>query len=302
MWVTFMLNEAGTLRARPARRQEIARAGRIHTIARGQNRAANPPDSKENNMRQEIAEVTALRDVAEGIFELELHAPGICSEMILPGQFVQVSLNDASRLLARPISVRDVIGENLVLAIQQKGEGTRQLSRLSVGDRLRLTGCMGNGFDWDDDGEYLLVGGGIGMAPILFLESRMRAPHKLLAGFRSARYAFGVELPGAIVATEDGSLGEKGFVTDALRREIEREAPDCVMCCGPTPMLRAVQQVCAEMGVRCQLSLEERMGCGLGACLVCNCKIRASENGEWNYKRVCVDGPVFYGSEVVFDG
>ena len=112
----------------------------------------------------------ALRDVAEGIFELELHAPGICGDMVLPGQFVQVSLNDESRILARPISVRDVLGDDLILTIQKKGEGTRQLSRLNVGDDVKLTGCMGNGFDWDDDeGDYILVGGGIGMAPILFL-------------------------------------------------------------------------------------------------------------------------------------
>lgn len=254
-------------------------------------------------MRQEYAEVVALRDVAEGIFELELHAPAICGEMVLPGQFVQVSLNDPSRLLARPISVRDVLGENLVLAIQKKGEGTLQLSELNVGDKVRLTGCMGNGFDWDDEeGNYLLVGGGIGMAPILFLQSRMRARNRLLAGFRSAKFAFGTEIPGTIVATEDGSLGEQGFITAALEREIAAEMPDCVMCCGPTPMLKAVQQVCARLGVKCQLSLEERMGCGLGACLVCNCKIKAKENGEWNYKRVCVDGPVFDASEVVFDG
>lgn len=253
-------------------------------------------------MRQEIAEVTALRDVAEGIFELELHAPMICAEMVMPGQFVQVSLNDPSRLLARPISVRDVIGENLVLAIQKKGEGTRQLSELNVGDKVRLTGCMGNGFDWDDEGEYLLVGGGIGMAPVLFLRSRMRARNKLIAGFRSAKFAFGTEEPNTIIATEDGSLGERGFVTAALERELDAHTPDCVMCCGPTPMLKAVQEVCARRGVKCQLSLEERMGCGMGACLVCNCKIRANENGEWNYKRVCVDGPVFYGSEVMFDG
>ena len=256
---------------------------------------------EERNMRQEIAKVMALRDVAEGIFELELHAPGICGDMVLPGQFVQVSLNDEFRILARPISVRDVLGDDLILTIQKKGEGTRQLSRLNVGDDVKLTGCMGNGFDWDDDeGDYILVGGGIGMAPILFLRGRMRAHSRLLAGFRSAKYAFGTE--DAIVATEDGSLGERGFITAALEREINASRPDCVMCCGPTPMLKAVQAICNRLGVRCQLSLEERMGCGLGACLVCNCKIREKDGDGWNYKRVCVDGPVFDASEVEFDG
>lgn len=251
-------------------------------------------------MRQEIAKVMALRDVAEGIFELELYAPGICSDMVMPGQFVQVSLKDESRILARPISVRDVLGDDIVLTIQKKGEGTRQLSRLNVGDDIKLTGCMGNGFDWDDDGNYILVGGGIGMAPVLFLQGRMRARSRLLAGFRSACHAFGTE--GAIVATEDGTLGERGFVTAPLEREILSERPDCVMCCGPTPMLRAVQEICNRLGVRCQLSLEERMGCGLGACLVCNCKIKQKHGDGWDYKRVCVDGPVFDASEVVFDG
>lgn len=253
-------------------------------------------------MRVENAEVVALRDVAEGIFELELHAPAICSEAILPGQFVQVALNDPSRLLSRPISVRDVLGENLVLAIQKKGEGTMQLSRLKSGETLRLTGCMGNGFDWDDEGEYLLVGGGIGLAPILFLQSRMRAQNKLLAGFRSAGLVFGVERPDTIIATEDGSMGERGFITAALARELEAHRPDGVMCCGPTPMLKAVQQICNAANVSCQLSLEERMGCGLGACLVCSCKLKSRTGEGWGYKRVCVDGPVFYASEVIFDG
>lgn len=253
-------------------------------------------------MRVENAIVAARRDLARGIFELELCAPEICGEAIAPGQFVQVSLNDASRLLARPISVRDVRGDRLVLDIQAKGEGTQQLSRLEPGGTLRLTGCMGNGFTWDKDGYYLLVGGGIGMAPVLFLRERMQARNKLIAGFRSSEYAFGVDGPDTVVATEDGSLGEKGFVTAPLERELKAGAPDGVMCCGPTPMLKAVQRLCAEYGVRCQLSLEERMGCGLGACLVCNCKVRAQSEQGWQYKRVCVDGPVFDASEVMFDG
>lgn len=251
-------------------------------------------------MRVENAVVAARRELARGIFELELRAPGICGEGVEPGQFVQVSLSDASRLLARPISVRSVRGDRLVLDIQVKGEGTRELSGLANGAAVRLTGCMGNGFKWSDDGRYLLVGGGIGMAPMLFLRERMKAQNKLIAGFRSAEHAFGVD--GAIVATEDGSLGEKGFVTAALERELKAGLPDGVMCCGPTPMLKAVQRLCADYGVHCQLSLEERMGCGLGACLVCNCKVRAQSGEGWEYKRVCVDGPVFDASEVMFDG
>ncbi len=252
-------------------------------------------------MRVENAIVTARRDLAKGIFELELRAPEICGALVMPGQFVQVSLNDASRLLARPISVRDVRGDRLVLAIQQKGEGTQELSRLEPGAQLRLTGCIGNGFTWSDEGYYLLVGGGIGMAPVLFLRERMKARNRLIAGFRSAEYAFGVDGTDAIVATEDGSLGEKGFVTAALERELKAGLPDGVMCCGPTPMLKAVQRLCADYGVHCQLSLEERMGCGLGACLVCNCKVRAQGEQGWEYRRVCVDGPVFDAAEVMFD-
>ena len=252
-------------------------------------------------MRTELARVESLRDIARDIFELEVSAPGITADGVAPGQFAQIATGDESRLLSRPISVRSAHGDRMVFAVRAAGTGTRGLRALAPGDALRVTGPLGRGFEWDDTRRCILVGGGIGLAPVLFLRERMRAQNLLIAGFRSAEYAFDCGGADTFVATEDGSLGERGFVTGPLMREIERFRPDAIFACGPVPMLRAVQRVALDTGVEAQISLEERMGCGIGACLTCPCKIKTANGEGWTYKRVCADGPVFDAREVIFD-
>lgn len=149
------------------------------------------------------------------------------------------------------------------------------------------------------------MGGGIGVAPLRFaMEAFADARCRAVFGFRSRDLLYAVEacertgVP-VTVCTDDGSAGVHGLVTGPLEEMLRRGEVDGVMACGPTPMLRAVQALALQYGVPAQLSLEEHMGCGIGACLTCNCKVKAKD-GEFGYKRVCADGPVFPAEEVVF--
>ena len=159
---------------------------------------------------------------------------------------------------------------------------------------------LGNGFDIKSGKRYCLIGGGIGVPPMLYTAKQCEAP-LVITGFRSESLvilqddfkAAGCEV---LLCTDDGTAGRQGFVTDLLKENISRV--DEVCACGPAPMLRAVAAVCREQGVPCQISLEERMGCGVGACLVCAVKV--CKNGEEIMQHVCKDGPVFNAEEVVF--
>ena len=167
-----------------------------------------------------------------------------------------------------------------------------------------MLGPLGTGFDGKDAQCVYFVGGGVGVAPICCaMDAFATAESRAFFGFRTAAHAYGMtQAPCAVTAvSDDGSLGERALVTKPLEAAICARKPDVVMACGPTPMLAAVQALCETYGVPCQLSLEERMGCGIGACLGCNVKIMQPDGG-WRYKRVCKDGPVFDAKEVCLRG
>lgn len=216
-----------------------------------------------------------------------------------PGQFVHVKCEGFT--LRRPISICDVDGEVLRLVVDRRGKGTEWLTEQRVGSTLDILGPLGRGFD--THGRVLVVGGGIGCPPLLYaakasdsadaiLGFRNSAAMMLLGDFRDACDT--VQL-----ATDDGSAGFHGRVDELLRRRLSEEKYDRVLSCGPTPMLRACKRVCEELGVPLEVSLEERMGCGVGACLVCAVKLRGAD-GEY-VGHVCKDGPVFKAEEVCFD-
>ncbi len=256
-------------------------------------------------MEQTIAHVLRCEDIARDIFLLVLVAPGIAREA-RPGQFVHIAVPGADgHILRRPISLMgfDAAAGTLTMAIQVKGEGTRRLRGLRPGDGADVLGPIGRGFELRGAGRAFFVGGGVGVAPVrgaLNVFQRECACEAFF-GYRSEAFAYGLEGLGcpAHIVTDDGTLGERALVTAPLLRAIAAGAPDVIFACGPTPMLRAVQKIALEQNIPCQLSLEERMGCGLGACLVCNCKVHAADG--FDYKRVCVDGPVFDAREVLFD-
>ncbi len=257
-------------------------------------------------MKQVLAKVIANKTIAENIVEIELHAPDLFERhSIEPGNFVHVALKDQSRLLRRPISIytadpqKKIIG----LAVQVVGEGTRQMAEWPEGSDMDVIGPVGNSFDLSACKKVYAVGGGVGVAPVRFALDVYADAIEMegFFGYRSKALIYGNDFTKAPIhiATDDGSAGDKGTVLVPLERRIREEKPDLVICCGPTPMMRAVRNLCAQYGVPSQLSLEERMGCGVGACNGCTAKIGTEQ--DWAYKRVCVDGPVFKGAEVLFD-
>ncbi|MCI8303290.1 MAG: dihydroorotate dehydrogenase electron transfer subunit [Lawsonibacter sp.] len=223
---------------------------------------------------------------------------------VRPGQFVHIKCGDGL-LLRRPISVcewtgsRD--GDTLTIVFEVRGEGTSWLADRREGDMLDVLGLLGNGFDMGD-GPYLLVGGGIGVPPMLGCAGASGGASTAVLGFRSRDKAilldrFAEDCANYLVATDDGSLGHHGFVDALVRQELEKEHHyRGVLACGPRPMLKNVAKAAAEFGVPCQVSMEERMGCGVGACLVC-----AAPMKDGTVRHVCKDGPVFYAEEVDWD-
>lgn len=219
-----------------------------------------------------------------------------------PGQFVHIKCGEGL-LLRRPISVCTCAmadpADLVSIVFEVRGEGTRWIADREVGDELDVLGLAGNGFDVKPDGRYLLVGGGIGIPPMLGCARFVGGKCTAVLGGRSAekiilKDVFDDVCDKVLVATDDGSLGHHGFVDALVRRELEQDSSyDGVLACGPKPMLRNVAKVAGEFGVACLVSMEERMGCGVGACLVCACDM-----ADGSRKHVCKNGPVFDAREV----
>ena len=225
-----------------------------------------------------------------------------------PGQFVHIKCGH-SRLLRRPISVCSCqAGEGdapdrLTVVFEVRGEGTAWLAGRREGQSLDVMGLLGNGFQMDPRSRCLLVGGGIGVPPMLGCAVHGGSECTAILGFRSAANVMLLEefnracSGGVRLATDDGSLGHHGFVDALVRQELEKDNNfTAVLACGPKPMLKSVYRAAAEFSVSCQVSMEERMGCGVGACLVCACKM-----ADGTMKHACKDGPVFDGREVDWD-
>lgn len=215
-----------------------------------------------------------------------------------PGQFVEVQCDGL--FLRRPISICDAGAGRIRIVFEVKGKGTELLSKKRVTESVNLLGPLGHGFSIHGE-RILLVGGGAGAAPLFFAARRCPGTIHAILGFRSAHVSmltevFRAECPQVDFVTEDGSLGEKGFVDLPLRRRLAQNRYTRILACGPRPMLRVVSEIAEEFGVPCQVSMEERMACGVGACLGCACKMK-----DGSYRRVCRDGPVFSATEVDFD-
>ncbi len=247
-----------------------------------------------------IATVRENTPIAQGIYRIELELPEEVS--VTPGQFVNVYPDDGAHLLPRPISICRADGRRLTLVYRAVGAGTGLMSRLHEGDTIRVSDPLGNGFTLPESGNVLLVGGGVGVPPLLgtAIAARAKGLGVMAAlGYRSELFLKEeFEREGKLlIATDDGSAGHHGTVVELLRAS-SIPADTTVLSCGPKLMLRALVEYCAEAGLPVQVSLEERMGCGYGACVGCVCRLM--QNGAVVQKRVCKDGPVFNGSEVIF--
>lgn len=248
--------------------------------------------------------------VADGIFELELLAPTV-AEKAKPGQFVMIKPNAVGQpFLGRPMGIFDVNTEkgSISILFEVHGAGTSLLANVKPGDMLPLIAPLGNGFDVQESGRALVIGGGIGVAPLypLILELKRRGVYtEIRLGAQCADRVLALNrliplgLPMEIF-TDDGSMGKAGYPSLGLAEALADGQFDTVYCCGPMPLMRSVAQIAAAAGVPCQVSLEERMGCGFGICVGCVVNHKAAD-GTISKKRVCYDGPVFEGKEVFFN-
>lgn len=255
--------------------------------------------------------IISNEEIADNIYQMEIASSEVV-EKARAGQFVHVKCSaDSSRLLRRPISICRINKEikcfNIVYRIQ--GEGTKDLSKRIPGDTLDYLGPLGNPFSLDErNNTIMVVGGGIGIFPLLCLLEQSKAKNKIaLLGYKREKDIILAEefikYSKVVIVTDDGSNkeGHKGFVTDILKEQIELNKPNIVYTCGPTVMMKKVGDIAYQQALPCQVSIEERMGCGIGVCKCCPVKIWNFDDNAWHYKQACKEGPIFWSDEVVFD-
>lgn len=245
------------------------------------------------------ARIINQRRMATGIYSMLLAAPEIANQAVA-GQFISVYTNDGTRLLPRPISLCGIDREMGMLRLVYRvvGYGTEQFSNLVAGETVDILGPLGNGF-MKSDKKAILIGGGIGIPPMLQLARELSCEKSMVLGYRDEIFLDDeFEAYGKVyMSSEDGRHGVRGNVIDAIK-EYGVEG-DVIYACGPTPMLRGIKEYAAEKGIECQISMEERMACGVGACLACVCRTKEiDEHSQVHNRRICKDGPVFYAEEV----
>ena len=245
------------------------------------------------------AEIIRQDNIATDIFSMVLQAEPIAAQAV-PGQFIDLYSADGSKLLPRPISLCEIdkAAGTLRIVYRIAGKGTEEFSRLCAGHTVSILGPLGNGFTKKDK-KAILIGGGIGIPPMLQLAKELECEKSIVLGFRDEEFLSEEFVPYGNVykSSDSGSIGVKGTVMDAIREY--QITGDVIYACGPTPMLRAIREYALANHIEAQLSLEERMACGVGACLACVCKSKeVDEHSQVKNKRVCKDGPVFYAEEV----
>ena len=253
----------------------------------------------------EYAKVIDQFQLSEGIFDLRLRTNA--AQSAVPGQFLNLYPKDETKRLPRPISICEIDKENgilrLVYRVTKEGSGTEEFSGYRTGDEVKILGPLGNGFPVEEfrDKKVVLMGGGIGIPPMLSIAKELKGKCTAILGYRDANTFLTddfIDLNTKLVLTsDDGSLGIKGNVIDGMKQA--DLSADVIFACGPTPMLRGIKAFAEERKITCYISLEERMACGVGACLGCVCKSKEiDEHSKVNNKRVCKDGPVFLAEEV----
>lgn len=252
-------------------------------------------------------EVLSQTEISDDIYDMWIETDLALTARA--GQFIGVYPHNESTLLPRPISICEADRENKRLRIVYRvaGKGTKELSQYHAGRNIRILGNLGNGFPLEEAAgkRVLLLGGGIGIPPMLQLAKDLKQEGKAqlvtaAAGYRNAQLFLKTDMEKyakVYVATEDGSEGTKGNVLDAAAAN-GLEA-DIIMACGPMPMLRAIRKYAQEKGIEAYISLEERMACGVGACLGCVCRtVEKDHHSHVNNARICTDGPVFNAKDV----
>lgn len=249
----------------------------------------------------ELVKVIKQELIATGVYSMWIKSENI-AKAARPGQFISIYCKDGSRLLPRPISICEIDREEGAIRVVYRtvGKGTEEFAEYKAGDIISVIGPLGNGFPIINKKAFL-IGGGIGIPPILQLAKELECEKQIIVGYRDELFLQDelAQNGKVYVATEDGSVGSKGNVMDAIREN--RLDADIIYACGPTPMLRAIKEYAVKNNIECYVSMEEKMACGIGACLACVCKTKeVDEHSNVNNKRICKDGPVFLAEEVEF--
>ncbi len=274
---------------------------------------------------QHLAHIVEQQQLARDTYRLRVHCPELARQ-IVPGQFFMIkAAGTDDPLLGRPFALYDVYSEGdrpagVDFGYVVVGKLTSLMSDWTTGDQVEIWGPLGNGFPIPSQEPLLMIAGGIGQTPFLAVAREALGikeygmPQRSIAGrpqrltlcygVRSAEYLAGLDdftmdSLDVQIATDDGSSGHHGLVTDLLAQQLEGDTPPKrVYACGPVPMMKAAAGICARAGVACWLSLETPMACGFGACFSCVTKVR-EEDGNWDYRRTCVEGPVFRADQLI---
>ncbi len=233
-------------------------------------------------------------EIIPGIFDFVIESDEI-SKAAQCGQFLHIKCGDKT-FLRRPISICDAGDGTVRFIFEVKGEGTEELSDIPEGGYINILGPLGHGFEIKDYKNPLIIGGGIGVFPLYKLAKDLGGEANVFLGFRDkSRVVMEDEFKAVsgmcVIGTDDGSYGYNGYIASAMENYIKDNPCGVIFSCGPAPMLKAVKSIAEGSGIECQLSLEQRMGCGIGACLVCSCE--TIFEGMNRYMRVCKNGPVF---------
>ena len=246
-----------------------------------------------------LCKLISKKNTVGKIYDFTIDAPEI-AKTAKAGQFLHI-LCGGSAYLRRPISICDSFGKTVRFVFEVRGKGTEELAKKEVGEYIDLLGPLGNGFDTsmaeNTDGAIILLGGGIGIYPLYKLAKELGGKATAILGFRNAAavthtYEFQQSCRDLFVATDDGSAGYHGFATDVLKNIAASNKVGVLYVCGPTPMMKIASEIAAEKEIPAQVSMEQRMGCGIGACVTCTCSVGGSN------VRVCKDGPVFLAKDV----
>ena len=261
--------------------------------------------------KQILATLLEKKRILEGVYHYCVKAEEITA-LAKPGNFIEIRVTDGTDpFLRRPISIYHLDKEKGILEFifQVKGKGTAILANKEIGDTIDIIGPLGYGtFQFDSCQKMAIVGGGIGIFPLYELSKQAKEKNKQVhcyLGFRNKDLVmlekeFQEVTDKLTICTDDGSYGKAGFAIDLLKQDMEQEKFDGIFACGPIPMLRVIKKYAEENNIRCQVSLEERMGCGLGVCLGCAVKKAGSAKETPEYFHVCKGGPVFNAKDVEF--
>ena len=260
----------------------------------------------------EICEIVYKMEIAKNVFDMKVRSDNI-SKTATCGQFLHIKCGGDS-YLRRPISICDAQGDLVRFVFEVRGKATLALSQKNVGEYIDVLGALGTGYDTSSKYKNaIVVGGGIGIFPLLMICKKLKA--SAILGFRNKAAVvlendFKKVCDNVFITTDDGSYATNGLVTDVLKEKLKENKPDIIYACGPLAMLRAVSDLALAYNIPCQISLEQRMACGIGACLGCATKVKSAkilkdcscgDEADFEYVHVCKEGPVFWANEVMFD-